>query len=100
MKLCTSSADQRPTPGKAQPADRARSYQATLEQFSATLGTDWRVEDRGGESVPWRIFLPVRGNATMPTQGWKIHISAGISEVERLCHSVLPLLSTLGAPFK
>ncbi|MFD0557135.1 serine/threonine protein kinase [Stackebrandtia endophytica] len=72
-------------------------YQPTSEHLAVFRGlapSDWSIRRRG----LWFIANPP--NASMPTQGWKIHISARTADSTDILRRVAPRMIEAGVPFK
>jgi serine/threonine protein kinase len=80
------------------PSQQAHDYQVKLDELAATLGAGWRVFEWPTRLLIWRMFA-WQGVPT-PTQGWKIHISATVSEAIALSERVLPFLVESKVSFK
>jgi hypothetical protein len=76
----------------------AERYAAALEQFSQSLRPPWQIVDWSGDSIEWRLFR--HGDAPLPQQGWKIHISAAAVEAGCLLSTVAAILVSAEASFK
>ncbi|HWB83037.1 MAG TPA: lanthionine synthetase LanC family protein [Bryobacteraceae bacterium] len=76
----------------------AEIFSATLQKFGDTLHASWEIVDWLDGSVSWRLFR--LRDAALPSQGWKVHVSAAATEAFTLFSSVAPLLIELGASFK
>jgi hypothetical protein len=62
------------------------------------LTSGWIVEPAGSQSETWIVVRRAGGDA--PTQGWKLHVSAGVASAESVLHRVLPVLLADDADFK
>ncbi len=78
--------------------DLIRKYRGLLEAFAASMGAGWQIYDQQAGSLTWRYFF--RRGTSLPTQGWKIHVSVAAIEAPVLFENVLPLLRTSQASFK
>src|SRR5712691_9903777 len=65
----------------------------TFEDEDARLA-GWQVND----TKQWLIVS--NKHTTLPSQGWKLHISAGLSSAEAVLNSVMPVLYTERVHFK
>ena len=72
-------------------------YQSSIEVFSLSLDSHWKVRESQSGKFKWRYFL---FDTNLPNQGWKIHVSATAVEAIRLIDQVLPCLVELNASFK
>jgi hypothetical protein len=58
----------------------------------------WLVTSRRDESLPWILVRPV--GDVLPSQGWKLHISANAPVAESVLRQVLPILLKERVSFK
>jgi len=78
--------------------DLQQQYRYALSSCVDGLGSDWVVSWRQTGEVAW-CQVTRKGN-TLPSQGWKIHVSASASEAVSLCNSVLSWLLSRGVTCK
>src|SRR5688572_3219213 len=76
----------------------AEAYSAALSVFGRRLAARCEVVDWSDGPLAWRFFR-VR-EASLPDQGWKIHISASAVESASMLEAVLDTLVDSGASFK
>src|SRR5437773_7074270 len=79
-------------------SESQQQYRLLLDALANALGPDWRVLERVNGRITWRVFKLL--SATLPAQGWKIHITVAAIEYEWLCRLVLPVLIEAQATFK
>ena len=65
-------------------------YRNALSSCVSGLGSEWAVRWRQTGEVAW-CQIAYKGNV-LPSQGWKIHVSASASEAVSLCEDVVPWL--------
>ncbi|GCE14650.1 class III lanthionine synthetase LanKC N-terminal domain-containing protein [Tengunoibacter tsumagoiensis] len=65
---------------------------------NAPLTQQWNINYAYDAQKPWLRF--VRQNTTLPSQGWKLHVSASIDSAAALLRCVLPLLLAESSAFK
>ncbi|MFW6074698.1 MAG: protein kinase domain-containing protein, partial [Chloroflexota bacterium] len=58
----------------------------------------WTIGPSSDEPSPWTRVD--RDSATIPPQGWKLHLSANAASAEAVLDRALPVLLNEGAPFK
>ncbi len=75
----------------------AARYAATLRACAKLAGTVREIRDWSSGKIRWRLF---RFTPPLPSQGWKIHVSAAAVEACELVGRVLPVLFGLAASFK
>jgi hypothetical protein len=86
-----------PTPS-AKYKELEEEYRHALSSHLVGLGPRWDVTSRTSSDVS---FLQVSPKDTaLPTQGWKIHVSASALEAAKFCHAVLPCLRSRGLAHK
>jgi hypothetical protein len=73
-------------------------YQNALSTLDLLVDSSWSVTNHKSKTLVWRAFH--RLDVPLRQQGWKIHISASVTEAVALCEEVLPLLIHLGTAFK
>ena len=73
-------------------------YSSALSSYLSCLGPGWDVQTHTSSQVAL-IHITHKGT-TLPSQGWKIHVSASASEAAILCHAVLPWLLMRGVTCK
>lgn len=73
-------------------------YAAVLQSLLDRLDGSWCVRSRRSGSLSW-YQVECRDEA-LPSQGWKIHISASTGDANALCSSVIPFLIARRATFK
>lgn len=78
--------------------DLRHRYSELLKKITDSLGEGWQISDRTTGGLTWRTFICE--NTLIPTQGWKIHISAAAIEALALLETILPLLAEKQACFK
>ena len=75
-----------------------QAYQHGLVDLADSAGEDWFIANHPGEGIVWTCFR--RCGDRLPTQGWKLHVSATLDDAERLLTDVLSFLIGEGATFK
>lgn len=60
--------------------------------------THWRIEQSSDPLRQWLQFHT--GPASLPQQGWKLHVSASVSSARAVLRAVLPILFARSATFK
>ena len=78
--------------------DLAGEYRNALSSCVSDLGPEWVVTQRQAGDVAW-CQIACKGKA-LPSQGWKIHVSASASEAVSLCDDVLSWLVGRGVTCK
>jgi hypothetical protein len=78
--------------------DLQRQYHSALCSCVDDLGLDWAVSWRQSGEVAW-CQVTCKGK-TLPSQGWKIHVSASAGEAVSLCNDVLSWLLSQGVTCK
>src|SRR3954468_6512382 len=73
-------------------------YGSALDSYVSCLGSGWDVTRRTASQVASIQFA--RKGTALPSQGWKIHVSASPSEATMLCHVVLSWLLSRGVTCK
>jgi tRNA A-37 threonylcarbamoyl transferase component Bud32 len=68
------------------------------EMIAAQQGKRWHLTQSTDPAKLWIHFICE--NISLPQQGWKLHISAGVSSAEVVLSCVLPLLLEASSPFK
>lgn len=76
----------------------AKLYARALDGLAARSGNDWQIVDRHVPGMTWRVFNPP--GARLPSQGWKIHVSAAAVEMIALCDVVGAVLVERRITFK
>ena len=79
-------------------AGAAESYSGALQRLSTRFPPAWEIRDWSNGPISWRFFGP--RDATSPSQGWKIHVSASAIESPKLLSAMAPILHELRAAFK
>jgi Lanthionine synthetase C-like protein/Protein kinase domain len=75
-----------------------RQYRQTLFSYLSGIGSDWDVSWRETREIKW-CQLACK-EKEIPSQGWKIHVSASAAECVELCHNALPWLLSRRVAFK
>jgi hypothetical protein len=73
-------------------------YADALQSLLDSLDDSWLVHSRRSGNLCW-YQVECQGNV-LPSQGWKIHISASTDDADGLSSSIVPWLIAQGATFK
>jgi len=78
--------------------DPTLEYADALRSLLVSLDGSWRVQSKRSGNLCW-YQVECRGEA-LPSQGWKIHISASTDDANGLTSSIVPWLIAQRATFK
>ena len=83
-------------PAGGAPDASPESLRELLDTLLGDAASLWRVST----DELWCRVNPVGQSAPARTQGWKLHVSATISDAGQVLRAVMPVLSAAGCPFK
>src|SRR5579872_5705165 len=72
-------------------------YSKLISKLKNSLDGKWQVFDRHDGRISWTVF---KWSDPLPTQGWKIHVSATVTESVLFCQTILPFLLRQHCSFK
>ena len=73
-------------------------YAKALQRFESGLPLGWQAASHANRHFTWRVMSPK--DLELPTQGWKLHVSASLVEAVDLVETVLPVLTEFELTFK